>query len=136
MSNIIGNLKLSLLLRITLYLVRKAKKYSPRVQQLLEQESFIFQISTTSGAGGYFDVRNGTINLHFGTHPKPDFCTVWNSPNDAFSTMTSKDETDLLRALEGGKCRMSGHFKYALWFNEVMKIARTRPDVMSVPARN
>ncbi len=136
MSNIIANLKLSLLLRITLHLIRKAKKYSPRVQQLLEQESFIFQISTKSGAGGYFDVHNGTIDLHFGTHQKPDFCTVWNSANDAFSTMTSKDETDLLRALEDRKCRMSGHFKYALWFNEVMKIARTRQDVLTVPASN
>jgi len=126
MKHIIGNLKLRLLLFITLKLIRSSQRRSEKVSELLRSGNFIFQVRTTQGAGGYFDVRDGAINLHYGLHDQPDFSQSWNDGNDALRVLTSADETDLLRAFEDRLYRMQGQFKYALWFNEVMKLARAK----------
>lgn len=62
--------------------------------------------------------------MRFGLHEAPDFTQTWKQGAQAFRVLTSGDETDLLRAFEAGQCRMSGSLLVALWFNEVMKLAR------------
>lgn len=126
MTTLIGNLRLHFLLRMTLVLLRRALRRSERVRQLMRQDSFVFQIRTDAGSGGYFVVRDGAIALRFGVHPRPDFVQSWNNGHDAFRTLTSNDETDLLRAFEARQYRMQGNFLRALWFNEVMKLARNK----------
>jgi hypothetical protein len=39
----------------------------------------------------------------------------------------SEDETEILRAVEAQELKMSGSFLTAIWFNEVMLIARSNP---------
>ena len=131
MSTLLGNLKLYLLLTVTLMLLRKAQRNSERVRALMRQEDFVFQIQTVRGAGGHFVLRGGAMSLKHGVHPKPDLVQIWISGNDAFRVMTSSDETDMLRAVDAGRCRMQGNFLIALWFNEVMKIARGRDSKQS-----
>jgi hypothetical protein len=126
MSTLLGNLKLYLLLSLTLMLLRKAQRNSERVRSLMREEDFVFQIQTVRGAGGHFALHRGAMSLKYGLHPKPDLVQIWASGNDAFRVMTSSDETDMLRAVDAGQCRMQGNFLIALWFNEVMKIARGR----------
>jgi hypothetical protein len=126
MSTFIGNMKLYLLLGATLLLFRKAQKDSARVRTLMQENGFVFQIQTARGTGGHFTLRDGTLSLKPGLHASPDFAQIWASGHDAFRTLTSSDETDILRAFDAGLCRMQGSFRVALWFNEVMKIARKR----------
>lgn len=126
MTTLIGNLKLRLLLRITLVLLRRALRNSERVRRLMREDSFVFQIRTHAGSGGYFVVGDGGIALHYGVHPRPDFVQSWANGNDAFRTLISSDETDLLRAFEARQYRMQGNFRRALWFNEVIKLARSK----------
>jgi len=126
MSTVLGNLKLYLLLSVTLMLLRKAQRNSGRVRALMREASFVFQIQTVRGAGGHFVLRDGAMRLKHALHPKPDLVQIWNSGNDAFRVMSSSDETDMLRAFDSGQCRMQGDFLIALWFNEAMKIARGR----------
>jgi len=133
MLTLIGNLKLYLLLSVTLRLLRRAQRNSERVRALMREEGFVFQIQTARGAGGYFELRGGVMKLEHGLHPRPDLVQIWSSGNEAFRVMISSDETEVLRAFELGQCRMQGDFLIALWFNEVMKIARGR-DSMQVTA--
>ena len=126
MSTLIGNLKLYLLLSVTLRLLRRAQRNSERVRTLMREEGFVFQIQTARGAGGHFELRGGVMKLEHGLHPRPHLVQIWSSGNEAFRVMTSSDETEVLRAFELGQCRMRGDFLIALWFNEVMKIARGR----------
>jgi hypothetical protein len=69
-------------------------------------------------------VKEGDVALHYGLHEAPDFTQIWQSGHDAFRVLTSRDETDMLRAFEGGLCQLRGDFLRALWFNEVMKLCR------------
>lgn len=124
MKSFIGNQKLKLLMRITLVLIRRAEARSSRVRELIASEQHVLQIQTADGVGGHFVVADGRLSLRMGLHPKPDFTQIWCDGNTAVKAMTNADKTDLLRAFEDGKCEMRGRFIVALWFNEVMKLAR------------
>ncbi|HWY26194.1 MAG TPA: hypothetical protein VNX47_14810, partial [Nevskia sp.] len=105
MSTLLGNLKLYLLLLVTRMLLRKGQRDSERVRSLMREQGFVFQIQTARGAGGHFTLRDGGMTLDYGLHARPDLVQVWSSGNDAFRVMTSKDETDMLRAFDAGLCR-------------------------------
>jgi len=124
MTKRIGDFKLLPLLAVTEWMIRKAAKRSARIRALLQEESFIFQIVTRSGVGGHFLLKDGRLRLRWGQHEKPDFCQIWCTGTDAVRTLTSKDETSMLRSFEEGRYKMDGKFTVALWFNEVMKLAR------------
>lgn len=124
MSSLLANLKLRLLLSASMPLLRRAQARSSRFQALLHEESFVLQIRTEDGVGGYYELRDGTLRLRHGLHRKPDLTQLWQRSGDAVRVMLSTDETDMLRAVEAGQCRMQGRFAVALWFNEAMKIAR------------
>ena len=124
MKRAIGYAKLYALLVITQLLLTRAARTSRRVAELMRADRFVLQICTADGRGGYYVLENGRISLRFGTHPTPDFAQIWTDGAVAFSTLTSSDESDIMRAFEAGLLRMSGHFRVALWFNECMKIAR------------
>jgi hypothetical protein len=124
MYTLIGNLKLSLLLCLTALLVRRGQKRSPRIARLMREESFVMQIRTRAGWGGHFVLREQRLSLRHGVHPAPDHAQLWIDGNAAFAALTGRDETEMLRAFEDGRLRMEGRFLLALWFNEVMKLAR------------
>ncbi|MDN6859196.1 hypothetical protein QO207_21605 [Pseudomonas sp. CAN2814] len=124
MSLFIDSLKLRLLLLASIPLLRRAERRSARLRELLHEESFVLQIRTGDGVGGYYQLRGGVLSLHRGEHRRPDFVQHWQHSADALRVMLSRDETDMLRAVEGGQCQLQGRFAVALWFNEAMKIAR------------
>lgn len=126
MPAFLDNLKLRALLRVTAALLKRAEAHSSRFRQMLGEDTFVFQIATDAGTGGHFILANGGIRYHGGIHPAPDFAQVWRAPGDAVRVMSSTDETGLLRAFDAGLCRMQGRFTVALWFNEAMKIARSK----------
>jgi hypothetical protein len=123
----LGNVKLWVLLAVTERLIRRGRRHSARIREMLDGPSFVFQICTEAGAGGYFEVRSGDLRLRRGRHPSPDFTQTWADGHAAFAALTSGDETDVLRAFEAGTCRMAGSFLLALWFNEAVKISRAIP---------
>jgi hypothetical protein len=120
----LGNLKLRVLLGVTRRLMRRGRLRVPRVRQLMQGDSFVLQIQTSAGIGGYFEVKDGDVALHYGLHEAPDFSQIWQSGDHAFRVLISGDETDMLRALEDGWCQMRGDFLRAMWFSEVMKLCR------------
>ena len=124
MSDFWGRFKLRILLSLTLQLLRRAARRSARLRRMLNEESFIMQIGADDGGGGYFTVKDGRIRLTAGAHPSPTFAQIWKSSEVAMGALTNPDETEMLRAIEDGRCRMRGSFLVALWFNEAMKIAR------------
>lgn len=121
-------LKLRGLLRITAILLGRAARRSPRLQTMLAEPDFVFQIATEGGTGGHFALADGRLRYLPKLHPAPDFVQIWKTPGDAVRVMTSPDESDLMRAFNCGLCRMDGRFAAALWFNEAMKIARSKQD--------
>ncbi|TFE36515.1 hypothetical protein E2553_43050 [Paraburkholderia dipogonis] len=126
----LDKIKLNFMLSMVPLLLRNAvTRNTPqrvRLTQLLSEAPFVFQISTLDGAGGYFELRNGTLRFHRGTHRNPDLSQTWRGASDAVSVLASRDESLMLRSLEEGSCRLSGRFAVGLWFNEMMKL--TRPD--------
>ena len=124
MSLFIDSLKLRLLLLASIPLLRRAERRSARLRELLHEDSFVLQIRTADGVGGYYRLRGGVLSLHRGEHRRPDFTQHSQRSSDALRVMLSRDETDMLRAVEGGQCQLQGRFAVALWFNEAMKIAR------------
>ena len=120
----IGDLKLIPLLVATPWMIRKAAKRSRRIRTLLIEENFAFEVLTRSGVGGHFVLQGGRFDLHWGRHAHPDFSQIWGTGGDAVHTLTSRDETSMLRGFEEGKYTMQGRFTVALWFNEVMKLVR------------
>lgn len=124
MRDFFNGLKLRALLQATPLLVRRAAGRSPRLCQLLGERSFVMQIATQCGSGGHLTLRDGQLTFRPGAHTSPDFAQTWISAGEAFRTLASRDETELLRALEDGRCRLKGNFLVALWFNEAIKLAR------------
>jgi hypothetical protein len=128
MTGFWGRFKLRILLSLTLLLLllllRRAARRSARLRRMLHEESFVMQIGADDGGGGYFTVQDGRIRLTAGAHPSPTFAQIWKSSEVAIGALTNPDETEMLRAIEDGRCRMRGSFLVALWFNEAMKIAR------------
>ncbi len=126
----ISDLKLLPLLAVTQWMIRRAETRSPRVRALLREEEFTFELATRSGVGGHFVLHNGQFDFHWGRHKSPDFAQIWRTGDDAVRTLTSKDESAMLRGYEEGLYTMQGRFTVALWFNEAMKLARN-PDAVS-----
>jgi hypothetical protein len=119
------NLKLRFLLLASVPMLRRAERKSKRFQLMLRDEPFVLQVLSRDGAAGYYELREGRLQLRLGKHPRPSFSQTWATGKDAARVMTSRDETDLMRALEDGQCELAGSFLVAMWFNEAMKIART-----------
>lgn len=116
--------KLYALLMVSVVLVRRAGKSNLRVKQLLGESPFVFQILTLDGAAAYLELRNEEFKVHFGRHPVPDFSQSWKTARDAVVVMLSRDETEILRALEDGRCELQGSFLIGMWLNEAIKLAR------------
>jgi hypothetical protein len=121
----IHNLKLRFLLLASMPLLRRAERKSRRFQQMLRDQPFVLQIQSRDGAAGYFELKEGRLQLRFGRHPRPSFSQTWATSKDAVRVMMSHDESDLMRALEDGSCEFDGSFLVAMWFNEAMKVARS-----------
>jgi hypothetical protein len=119
------NLKLRFLLFASTPMLRRAERKSKRFQQMLRDQPFVLQIQSRDGTAGYFELIGGRLQLHFGRHPHPSFSQTWATSKDAVRVMMSRDEADLMRALEDGQCELAGSFLVAMWFNEAMKIARS-----------
>ncbi|WGM45907.1 hypothetical protein KOAAANKH_00772 [Brevundimonas sp. NIBR10] len=115
--------KLAFLLRLSAWLVRRGARRSVRLAEMLAEEDFTMQVRTEGGAGGHFQLRDGSFRFIGRLHDAPDFEQVWRSPADAVRVMTSPDESAMNRAFHDRLCRMSGRFVIALWFNEATKIA-------------
>lgn len=120
----IERLKLYVLLMVSAVLVRHAGKKKSRLQQLLREKPFVFQILTADGAAAYLELRNEKFKMHFGKHSAPDFSQSWGKARDAVAVMLSRDETEILRALEDGRCELQGSFLIGMWLNEAIKLAR------------
>ena len=119
-----NDLTLLPLLAVTRWMIWRAEERSPRVRALLREEEFTFEIITRSGIGGHFVLHGGRLDLHWGRHERPDFAQIWRTGGDAVRTLTNRDQSAMLRGYEEGLCTMQGRFTVALWFNEVMKLAR------------
>lgn len=121
---IIERLKLYALLMISTVLVWRASKASLRIQQMLKERPFIFQIQTSDGAAAYLVLCDARLRMYLGLHPAPDFSQYWEQAKDAVTVMLSRDETELLRAVEDGRCELRGSFLVGMWLNEAIKLAR------------
>jgi hypothetical protein len=124
MIRAVEKLKLRALLAVTAALLRRCARRSLRLRRMLSEDSFVMQIRADDGVGGFFTVRDCRIRFRPGVHPNPDFAQIWRDSGAAVRALTNKDETELLRAIEDGRCRLQGSFLIALWFNEAMKLAR------------
>jgi hypothetical protein len=116
---------LRLLLLGSTILLRRAEKRSARFRQMLGDQPFVLQIRTRDGVAAYFELNHGQLQLHMGEHRSPHFTQVWASSKEAVRVMRSADETEIIRAMEDGRCRLDGSFLVGMWFNEAMKIARS-----------
>lgn len=121
---VVESLKLYGLLWMSTLLVWRAGRKNTRVQQLLKEKPFVFQMRTSDGVAAYLELRGARLKMHLGQHPVPDFSQHWKRTKDAVSVMLSRDETELLRALEDGRCELRGSFLVGMWLNEAMKLAR------------
>ena len=126
MSKLRDKLIIRLLLHLSMAVLNKAAKRSARFRELLEEPPFVFQIATRSGAAGFYELRDKRLTVGFGKHKAPDLCQTWSSGGEARRALMSSDESDIIRAMEDGRCRVRGSFAVALWFNEAMKIAHTK----------
>lgn len=128
MFKLIDRFKLDIMLSMVPVLLRRAmadgKPERTRLRELLREPPFVFQIRTRDGAGGWFELRDGALRFHRGTHASPDLAQTWRSAADAVFVLGSRDESLMLRSLENGRCRLNGRFAVALWFNELMKLCR------------
>ncbi|MFK1392516.1 hypothetical protein ACIUY4_14025 [Pseudomonas aeruginosa] len=121
---VIESLKFYSLLWISTLLVWRASRENTRVQQLLKEKPFVFQMRASDGVAAYLELRDAKLKMHLGQHPIPDFSQHWKRTGDAVAVMLSRDETELLRALEDGRCELRGSFLVGMWLNEAMKLAR------------
>jgi len=64
------------------------------------------------------------LSFRAGPHAAPDLAQTWTTAGEAVRTLTGHDQTELLRAIEGGRCRLKGDFLVALWFSEAIELAR------------
>ena len=127
MSRIVDQLILRLLLKLSMPGLNKAAERSARFRELLDEQPFVLQIETRSGAAGFYELRDKQLHVGFGKHPAPDLSQTWQSGPVAMRVMTNSDDSEMLRAMEDGRVRVKGKFAVALWFNEAMNIAQTKP---------
>ncbi len=121
---IFSGLRLRAMLRLAPLLVNRAAKQSSRLQLLLANAPGPIQVKAGKKPIGYFNAERGTLSWKRGAHPAPSFTQAWKTAGSALRALTSKDETSFLRAFEDRELSMSGNFLTALWFNEVMLLAR------------
>ncbi|MFI4938917.1 MAG: hypothetical protein ACHP7O_01010 [Burkholderiales bacterium] len=91
---------------------------------MFDDPAFVFQIQTGDGVTGHFELKDHRLRFRMGSHVCPTFVQHWQDSRQAVSAMLSKDETEILRAMEDGRCRLQGSFLVGLWFNEAVKISR------------
>ncbi len=127
MSKFLDQLTIRLLLQLSMPALKKAAKSSARFRELLAEPPFVFQLTTQSGAAGFYELRGTQLRVGFHRHASPDLSQTWLNGQEARRVMMNADDSEMLRAMEDGRVRVKGNFAVALWFNEAMKIARAKP---------
>lgn len=122
--SLIYKIQLRVLLWATSLMLSRAKTRSRRFKAMLDDPAFVFQIQTGDGVAGHFELKDHNLKFRMGPHVNPSFVQHWRDSRHAVSVMLSKDETEILRAMEDGRCRMQGSFLIGMWFNEAVKIGR------------
>lgn len=117
-------IQLRVLLWATSLMLSRAKTRSKRFKAMLDDPAFVIQIQTGDGVAGHFELKDNSLRFQMGPHVCPSFVQHWRDSRQAVSVMLSKDETEILRAMEDGRCRMQGSFLIGMWFNEAVKIGR------------
>jgi hypothetical protein len=124
---LLPRLRLRIVLSLAPVLVNRAAKHSSRLRCLLDTAPGPIQVYAGKKPVGFFRVEGGALHWKRGLHPAPSFTQYWKTAKSALRVLMSEDETEILRAVEAQELKMSGSFLTAIWFNEVMLIARSNP---------
>jgi hypothetical protein len=124
---IFSRLRLRILLSLAPLLVNRAAKNSSRLKQLLETSPGPLQVIAAKKPVGFFTVKAGALRFKGGRHPAPSFTQAWNTPQAALRVLTTGDEPDMIGAFAARELEMIGDFQTAIWFQEVMAIAKSKP---------
>ncbi|MBE0507686.1 MAG: SCP2 sterol-binding domain-containing protein [Marinospirillum sp.] len=115
-------LKLKFLLWMLGLLLKRAWRKDQAFLEELQKQSLCFVIKTSDQKlARTFSLQATGISIQATDSATADLKLVFNSPADAWSTLTSKDKNAFMRAIQEGQVKVEGDYKQLFHLQSLMK---------------
>ncbi|MDR9466784.1 SCP2 sterol-binding domain-containing protein [Marinospirillum sp.] len=114
-------LRLKFLLWMLGRLLKKAYKAQPEMREKLEKEPLNFVIKTQDWQGRSFQLQPQQVSSQAGDLEQADMKLIFQSAQDAWKTLTSKDKNAFIRAIQDGEVKIEGDPKKLFQLQGLMK---------------
>ncbi|SFX37977.1 SCP2 sterol-binding domain-containing protein [Marinospirillum alkaliphilum] len=115
-------LKLRFLLWMLGRLLKGAWRKDEAFRQKLEQQPLRFVIKTSDQRlGRSYSLQPNGIQSTSGDLDQADMKLVFNTPTEAWQTLTSKDKNAFMRAIQEGAVKVEGDYKQLFHLQGLMK---------------
>lgn len=114
-------LRLKFLLWMLGRLLKKAHKTQPEFRNKLAKDSLSFVIKTQEWQGRSFQLQAEGITSQAGELTDLDMKLVFQSAQDAWQTLTSKDKNAFMRAIQEGQVKIEGNPQKLFQLQGLMK---------------
>ncbi|MBA5640085.1 helicase [Duganella sp. LX20W] len=110
-------LKFKFLLWVFNQLLQRQIKNNPECARYVQGKTLVFQIRTASGAGRYYEIRDGAIRSFSGLAARPQFTFTFADAAKGFAILSAKDsQPAFIRAVGSKDLVVSGDFREVMWF--------------------
>jgi ubiquinone biosynthesis protein UbiJ len=115
-------LKLRFLLWMLGRLLKSAWRKDQAFSDKLQKQPLCFVIKTVDQKlARTFQLQASGINIQAADLDTADLKLVFNSPADAWNTLTSKDKNAFMRAIQEGQVKVEGDYKQLFHLQSLMK---------------
>lgn len=114
------------------FMLERASKNNPRVQEKLKDQDLILEIGCENGYARHFIIRNQSLLSYPGRASAPVFLAPKLEPSLAitfedaktgFEALTAKDkQLAMISGLQDKRIRIEGNPLYLLWFQNLVKL--------------
>lgn len=110
-------LKFKFLLWVFNQLLQRQIKNNPECARYVQGKTLVFQIRTASGAGRYYEIRDGAIRSFGGLAAHPQFTFTFADAAKGFAILSAKDsQPAFIRGVGSKELVVSGDFREVMWF--------------------
>ena len=127
-------MKFKIVLWMMGFMMERASKTNPKVQQKLAGQNITIEIGSQSGYARHFIIENQRIYSYPGKATAPVFMSKAHEPNLAitfasdglaFKTFTAKDKQfAMMTGLQNKQIKVEGNPLFLAWFESLMKLVQ------------
>lgn len=104
------------------FLLKRAAKNNPKLQEKIKHKQIVFQVQTQDGGVvRHYQINGMQIHSKGEVHREPAFCIVFDRADTGYRVLTSQDKNAFMRSIQDKHTQVQGDLSELLWFQGIVK---------------